>query len=174
MRTAAARPRPNIFAEHGLAQHEGEEDGDHDRGAGGDDPGGLGQPVGDGERVVAGPVVLLLDPRQQEHLVVHGEAEQDREDPDRQLDRDRRRLRDADQVSERSAADREREDTERGRTGRQQVHDHGLERDHDRAEHHHQQQERDQQHAAEEERQPVSGPPGGVEVRGHHATDVRR
>ena len=71
------------LAEDVLAEHEGEEHGDHHGGAGGDDPGGLGEPVGDGERVVAGLVVLLLDPRQQEHLVVHREPEQDREDPDR-------------------------------------------------------------------------------------------
>ena len=42
--------------------------------------------------------------------------------------------------------------------GRQEVHEHGLERHQDRAEHHHQQQERHQQHPAEEVRQPVSGP----------------
>ena len=114
----------------------------------------LARPSATAERVVTGPVVLLLDPGQEEHLVVHREPEQDREDPDRQQDRDRCRLRDAHQVSERSTADRERENSKRRRAG-EQVHDHRLERDHDGSEHHHQQQERDQQHAAEEERQPV-------------------
>jgi len=37
----------------------------------------------DGERVVLRPVVLLLDPGEQEHLVVHGEPEGDAEHQDR-------------------------------------------------------------------------------------------
>ena len=131
----------------------------------------LASPSATASDVVAGPVVLLLDPGQQEHLVVHREPEQDREDPDGQLDRHRSRLRDPDQVAERTAADSECQHAERGRD-RQQVHDHGLERHQDRAEHHHQQHERHQQDATEEQRQPVGGAPGRVEVRRDHPADV--
>ena len=88
-----------------------------------------------------------------------------------QLDRHRGRLRDADQVAERAAADGQRQHAEGG-GARQQVHDHGLERHQDRAEDHHQQHERHQQHAAEEQRQPVGDAAGGVEVGGGHPADV--
>jgi hypothetical protein len=104
---------PNILAEDVLAEDEGEEHGDHHGGAGCDDPGGLGEAVGDGERVVAGPVVLLLDPGQEEDFVVHREPEQDREDADGQQDRDRGGLRECRPDPRAVPADREREDAER-------------------------------------------------------------
>ena len=66
-----------------LGQRERGEHGDHDQRGAGDHAGRLGQAVGDGRRVVAGPAVRLLDPRQEQHLVVHGQADQDREHDDR-------------------------------------------------------------------------------------------
>ena len=58
-----------------------------------------------------------------------------------------------------------------GRADRQQVHDHGLERHQQRAEHDHQQQERQHQHGAEEDRQPLGQVVGEVDVDGHDAGD---
>ena len=53
-----------------------------------------------------------------------------------------------------------------GGADRQQVHDHGLERHEQRAEHHHQQQERQRQHGDEEVRQPRAEVVGEVDVGG--------
>jgi hypothetical protein len=150
--TADARPMPNILPKDVLAEDERDEHRHHDRGSRGDDPSGLGQAVGDGEGVVTAPVVLLLDPRDQEHLVVHGQPEQDREDPDRQEDRHGRPLGDADEVAQWAAADRQCEHPERGGT-REQVHRHRLEGDHDGAEDQRQEEERQDQDSAEEQRE---------------------
>ena len=49
------------------------------------------RPSATASRVVAGAVVLLADPREQEHLVVHRQAEQDREHHHRDERRDRAR-----------------------------------------------------------------------------------
>ena len=59
-----------------------ERDGD-EGGSRGHDPTGALQSDRDRLSVVAGAVVLLLDPRQQEHLVIHGEPEGDAEHEDR-------------------------------------------------------------------------------------------
>jgi len=58
------------------AEDEGDEDGDHDGGGGGDDPSRLGLADVDRARVVLGVHPLLVHPADQEHLVVHGQAEQ--------------------------------------------------------------------------------------------------
>ncbi len=73
-----------------VLEHEGAEHDDHDRRGGGDDAGGGGEAVGDRAFVLSlGAVVLLLHPREQEHLVVHREPEHDREHHhrDERLDR---------------------------------------------------------------------------------------
>ena len=77
-----------------LGEAEGEEDDDHDPRRAGDDPATPRQPFGHREQVVAGPLVDLLDPRQQHHLVVHREAEDDAEHQHRQgrVDRLRREV----------------------------------------------------------------------------------
>ena len=54
-----------------ILEHEAPEYEDHDEGCRADDPGGDGHSIGYGLAVVAGPVVLLSDPGQQEHPVVH-------------------------------------------------------------------------------------------------------
>ena len=59
-----------------------EHDGMSNAGRGDDAPGAI-EPDRDRGRVVAGPVVLLLDAREQEDLVVHREAERDAEHQDR-------------------------------------------------------------------------------------------
>src|SRR5215216_2500197 len=68
------------------------EEHDHDQGRRrGDDPPGALQAEGDRPVVVAGLVPGLLDPRQQEHLVVHGQAEGEHEDQHRDGDVDHAR-----------------------------------------------------------------------------------
>src|SRR5215218_7139680 len=68
------------------------EEHDHDQGRGrGDDPPGALQAEGHGPVVVAGLVPGLLDPRQQEHLIVHGQAEGEHEDQHRHGDGDHAR-----------------------------------------------------------------------------------
>ena len=62
---------------------EGEEHDREQRGGRGDDAAGALEPDGDRLVVVAGAVVLLLDAGQQEHLVVHRQAEGDAEHQDR-------------------------------------------------------------------------------------------
>ena len=68
-----------LAAEDERAEHE-----HHDRGRGGDRPTGRRQTVGDRLARVAAAVPLLVDAADQEHLVVHREAEQDREHQDRE------------------------------------------------------------------------------------------
>ena len=123
-----------------VAEHERQEERAHDRGGGGDDARGGRQAVGDGLGVVAGAQVLLADPRQQEHLVVHREPEQDREHHDRQERLDRPFLADADELLAPAPLEDRDDHAVRG-ADRQQVHDRGLERHEDRSEHRHQQQE---------------------------------
>ncbi len=60
-------------------QHERDEDGDHDRRGGGDHPGGAGLAGEHRPGVVTGSGPFLGHGADQEHLVVHGQAEQYRE-----------------------------------------------------------------------------------------------
>ena len=76
-----------------VLEQEAAEDDDHDRGRGGDDPGRGGQAVGHRRAAVAGAVPLLPDPGEQEHLVVHRQAEHDGEQHHRHPRLDRGRLR---------------------------------------------------------------------------------
>ena len=80
--TATARPTPScLMAQHLAGGEAGEDDDDEGRG-GRDDAARPLEPDGDREVVVAGVVVHLLDPREQEDLVVHGEAEGEDQDQD--------------------------------------------------------------------------------------------
>ena len=81
--TASVRPRPNILMKVTPLVPNGEERDGQQRGGGGDDAARPLEPGGDGLRVVAGAVVLLLDAGEQEHLVVHRQAERDAEHEDR-------------------------------------------------------------------------------------------
>ncbi len=123
-----------------LGGPEGDEhDGDQQRGRGHDPTGAL-EAHGHRAAVVAGPVVLLLDARQQEHLVVHGEAEGDAEHQDR-----RRGVRGADGGEVEDAGQVPvLEHPDHGAEGRRQaehVQQEGLERDDDGAEQQEQQHE---------------------------------
>ena len=64
----------------GSGHAEGDEHDDHDERGVGDGPSGAGDAVGDGAAGVAGGFVAFADRGQQEQLVVHGEAEEQREE----------------------------------------------------------------------------------------------
>ena len=128
MSTATARPRPKSLIDAIVAEHEAAEHADHDRGGGGDDPGGGGEAVGDRVGVVAGAVVLLLDAGEEEHLVVHREAEHDREEHHRRPRLDRPGLARRRRGRSRPSPLEHRDDHAVRGADRQQVHDHGLER----------------------------------------------
>ena len=90
--------------------------------------------------------------REQEDLVVHRQPEDDGEQHHRHERLDRAALADADEVLHPAPLE-DRDDDAVGGADRQQVHDDGLERHEQRAEHGHQEQERQSEHGAEEERQ---------------------
>ena len=87
--TAAASPMPNSAMSTLAHEHEREEDGDHDRRGGGDDAGGVGLADAHGRALSPVRDPFLVHPADQEHLVVHGQAEQDRAEHHRQERLDR-------------------------------------------------------------------------------------
>ena len=101
---------------------------------------GRRETVGDRGPAVAGAAPLLTDPGEEEHLVVHREAEHDREQHHRdpRVDRPRCHARDVAQPAPLEQRDHH---AVRG-ADREQVHEHGLQRHEQRPEHEHQQQER--------------------------------
>ena len=132
---------------------EGRERQEQDQGRAGDQPPGAPDPQD--HRLVGGRagVVLLPDPGQDEHLVVHREPEEEREDHQRDPERHRTGLGDPeDRVRAVALLPEEHHQPEDGRQ-RHQVEDHGLEWEQQRAERAHQQdvgQHRDdQQHQGE-------------------------
>ena len=82
-RTAIAIPTPMVLIVMTSARANAANTVDHDQRGAGDDPGRASQALGHRGRVVAGPPVGLLDPREQQDLVVHREAEDHAEHDDR-------------------------------------------------------------------------------------------
>ena len=121
--------------------------------------------------VVADPgLAALLDLRQQEHLVVHREAEEDREHQQRHEGDDRDLAVEPDQLE----ADALLEDQDQHPVGggdREQVHQPGGERHDDRAERDHQQQEAERDDDRDHERQLLADLVGEVDVGGGRAAD---
>ena len=87
-------------------------------------------------------VVLLAHPGQDEHLVVHRQPEQEREDQHRQPERHRARRRDAEDLLRAVAVLPEQHGRAERRGHRDDVEQHGLDRQQDRPERAHQQEER--------------------------------
>ena len=115
-------------------------------------------------------VVVLLDPAEQEDVVVHAQAEQDREEEDRDPGLDRRGLLEAEQIR----ADTLLEDQDHqavGRTHGKQVEDDRLERQDDRAEDDHQEQEAQAEDEGEDDRRVSAGQVEEVGVEGGVAGD---
>ena len=94
---------------------------------------------------VTGPLELLTDPGQEEHLVVHREPEEDGEHDHRDERVRRAPWRRADEALAPAPLEHG-DDHAVGGADRQQVHDRRLERHQHRAEHDHQQQERQRHH----------------------------
>ena len=115
-------------------------------------------------------VVPLPDPAEQEDLVVHGQAEQDREQEQRHPGLDRRALLEADQAGADAVLEDE-HDQAVGGADRQQVEDDRGRGDHDRPEDQRQQQEAEAEHEDEDVRQPVVHGVDEVDVVGRVAAD---
>ena len=169
--TASASATPERLDEDHARQAEGAEDRDHDRGRAGDQSAGALEPLGHRPGVVAGAQVLLAHARQHQHLVVHRQAEHGAEQQHRHGDVERLRL-EVEQPRQVPVLEDPHQGAERG-ADREQVHDHRLERQQDRAEHHEEHDVGDDEdegdgigHAREDERvqvDVVGGRPGDDE-----------
>jgi hypothetical protein len=152
----------------GRVDGEGERE---DRGGGRDERGAALESDGDGGAVVAGAVVFLLDAREHEHLVVHGEpvGDAEHEDGDARFERSLRR--EAEQAREVPVLEYPDERTEHDRQ-RQCVEDGGFERRDDAAGHDEEDHDGHQHDEREDEREPVEervaevGEVGGVAADG--------
>jgi hypothetical protein len=117
------------------------------------------------------PVVLLLHGREQEDLVVHGEAEDDGEQHHRRPRLDGRSPADAEQAAEPAPLE-DRDHHAVGGADGQQVHHHGLERDENGAEDDQQKHEAQDEHGADEPGQALGEHRREVDVGGRLAADV--
>ena len=115
-------------------------------------------------------VVALLDPAEQEHLVVHREAEQDREQEQRHPGLDRVDALEAEQPAPDPVVEDEHDEPVGGPDREQVEHDRGG-RDHDRAEHDRQEHEAQAEHEDEHDRQPGVHRVDEVDVVGRVAAD---
>jgi hypothetical protein len=114
-----------------------------------------------------------VDAADQEDLVVHRQAEDDREHDHRQAGEDRA-AGDPEQGAEPAVLEDGDDDSQRG-ADREQVHDRGLQRDDQRAEHDHQQHGGEQHDDADEVRQPVGERAREVDIcRGRSADEGGR
>ena len=87
-----ADAEPDLLRLGEITAREAREDGDDDQRGAGDHPSRGCNGVRHGFIVVPGAQVALADPAQQEHVVVHGEAEEDREEEERDPGRHQLRL----------------------------------------------------------------------------------
>jgi hypothetical protein len=127
MAMATARPNPTRF--HPLVvEDEAGEDHHHHRSRGEDHPRGGADAVDHRTSGVAGALVLLAYPAEQEHRVVGGEPEQDGEEHHWRERLHRTRLC-TEQVRGPPAPLEDGHHRSVGRTDREQVHDHGGQRD---------------------------------------------
>ena len=115
------------------------------------DAGGALDAVGDRVVVAHAAVHGLADPADDEHVVVHREAEQDHEQEERDPGRDATDRLEVEQLLAVAVLEDEHEDAVGG-ADRQQVEDDRLDRDDDRAERDQQQDEREPEHEREHER----------------------
>ena len=129
---------------------EAQEHPGHDQAGEDEDLADAADPV---DHALARPVALvvgLVDPAEQEDVVVHAQPEQDREQHDRQEGDDRDARVGADQARADALLEHGHDHAVGGRD-RQQVEERRDERDPQRAEHHHQQQHREADHERDED-----------------------
>ena len=127
------------------------ERGDHDHGRGGDDPAGPLEAERDRAGVVVGLVPGLAHAADDEDLVVHREAEEHGEQEDRDPALDLREAVEAEHVAVRPRSGTRHEHAVAGRD-REQVEQHRLQRQEQRAERPHQQQVGEREHRQHEPR----------------------
>ena len=171
--TATARPRPNSFSDRSSPSTNAENTHTMISAAAVITRAVAASPSATAVALSLRAVVLLLHAREQEDLVVHREAEHDREQHHRRPRLDRAFTVDADQARAPAPLEHRDDDAVRG-TDRQQVHDDGLERHEQRPEHDHQQQEAEHEDRADQERQPVAEVVGEVDRRRVEAADLAR
>ena len=171
MITLAPRPERQHLDHHARGEQEGEEDAGHDQRGAADDAGGLAEAGGDAVHVVVLGEPVLADARQQEHLVVHRQAENDGEDDHRHVGLDGDGAADAEQARAPAPLE-DGDDDPVGGADRQEVEQRRLEREHQAAERRQQQQERRQEDDADDDRQPRGDGVLEVDRRRRGAGDV--
>ena len=150
--TATASPTPSCFTSRRPPIGEpGEHDDDEQRGRR-DDPARSLEAEAHGQVVVAGLDPGLLDAGEQEHLVVHRQAEGEDEDDERDGGIERADGVEAEQARQVAVLEHPDQGAEGG-AERQHVHHHRLHRHHDRAGHEEQQHEGPEHHQGEGEGQ---------------------
>ena len=151
----------------GSLGYEGCEHNEHDQRSGGDNPGRAGESVHDRAPGVPGAHEMLPHPRDEEDLVIHGEAEEHGHQEDRHEAEDRAR-----HCVEKLGTPAPLEDgdnhTESGEQ-RQEEPDGGLHRHEHRAEHHHQQNHRQAHDDDAEGQEGVVQPGRNVNLHGGRA-----
>src|SRR5215212_9142655 len=152
--------------------HEGEEDGDHDHGGRGDHTPSRGEAVDDGLVRIVHLFELLADVGHQEDLVVHREAEKDREHHQRHVGDYRDGPFEADQAGGPLVVEGVGDDAEGSEDG-EHVHHNGLERDQKRTEGEQEQQEREYEHDPDHQRKLVRDLARQVDVARRRPADVR-
>ena len=150
---------------------EAEEDAGHDHAGREDDPAYARHRSHDALLRPRAAHVLLADARLQEDVVVHREAEQDREHEQRDEGHDRHLAVHAQQAGADSLLEDEHHDAV-GRGDREQVERGGDERHPQRAEHRHQEQHAEPDDHGDEDRQPAGDLVGQVLERRRGAADV--
>src|ERR1700680_103219 len=141
------------FDGNDAGEREGEEDAGHDRRGAGHEAAAALEAVGDRRAIVAGAMPRLLHSREQEHLVVHREAEDDAE----QQHRDRRVKRTGGEAEDRREMTLFEDPHQRAEGGaeRERVHQHRFERKHHRPEQDGQDDQRGQDHEPDCQRRMV-------------------
>ena len=145
------QPQPELLDDHQPERHEDREHHDHDRRRARDHARRDRDALRHGVVRRQPAVARLLDPGEDEDVVVHREPEQDGEDEDRHPRLEDARRLDAQHRPEPAVLEDE-DHRAVGGARRQQVQDQRLQRDDQRVEGEHQQQEAERQHEAEDER----------------------
>ncbi len=149
------QPDPDHLHEHDARGGERADHDDQQQRRAGDDPAGPLQAEGNGLAVVTGPVVLLPDPAEQEHLVVHRQPEQYGEQQHRVGRVEEAGRGEVEQAGQVAVLEDPHHRTERGGQ-RQHVHQQRLGRQHNGAEGNEQQHERHQYDEPGHPRRPLA------------------
>src|SRR4051794_32722155 len=165
------QPDPELLHHRIGDEDEAGEDADHDRRRRGDHPAGVGDALDHRGAGVAGLLEVFLHLGQQEHLVIHREAEEDREHQQRHEADDRDRVVEPDQFGSPAELEDGGDDAVGG-GDRDQVHRRGLDRHQQRAEGDQQDDEAEGDDDRDHQRQLVGDLRRQVDVAGGLAADI--